>query len=190
MYYHASQTKDIKVLEPNISNHGKSLIYFSRKRENVLVYLSNSIEKYCKQTNFDYDGIYQKWGPYGFTKDGILRLEEYYKDALIDTYKGVSGYIYYVDEIDNKEEIEIKDVVVTKDNVEVLGYEFIEDAYEEILKAEKEGKIVIQEYKNMPLEQQVWLKKTIQEEYDNATNHPEYRHFLKAKFPFIKESHQ
>ena len=28
-----------------------------------------------------------------------------------------------------------------------------------------------------------WLKTTIKEEYKNAVNHLEYRHFLKAKFP-------
>ena len=49
MIYHASQIKDIKVLEPRVSNHNKPLVYFSSKRENVLVYLSNAVEKYCKE---------------------------------------------------------------------------------------------------------------------------------------------
>ena len=42
MYYHASSIGGITRLEPHISNHGLPLIYFSTKRENVLVYLSNS----------------------------------------------------------------------------------------------------------------------------------------------------
>lgn len=42
-FFHASQTKNIKILKPNISNHNIPLIYFSDKRENVLVYLSNDI---------------------------------------------------------------------------------------------------------------------------------------------------
>ena len=95
MYYHASPIKDIKVLEPRVSNHGIPLIYFSKKRENVLVYLSNAVEKYCKETGFEYYGTWSKWGPYGFEKDGRLRLEEYYPNALGKTYKGVFGYIYY-----------------------------------------------------------------------------------------------
>ena len=90
MYYHASQTKNIKVLKPRVSNHGIPLIYFSEKRENTLVYLSNAIEKYAKETNFKYDGIYSKWGPYGFTKEGIFELQEYYPNATYETYKGVS----------------------------------------------------------------------------------------------------
>ena len=103
MYYHASQTKGIKVLEPRVSNHNKPLIYFSSKKENVLVYLSNAVEKFCKESNFEYDGIWSKWASYGFTKDGILEIQEYYKNATYETYKGVSGYIYKVEEVDKIE---------------------------------------------------------------------------------------
>ena len=45
MYFHALQTENIKNLKPKISNHNIPLIYFSDKRENVLVYLSNTAEK-------------------------------------------------------------------------------------------------------------------------------------------------
>ena len=60
-------------------------------RENVLVYLSNAVEKYCTDTGFAYTGQWHKWGPYGFDKDGRIRLEEYYPYALESTYRGVSG---------------------------------------------------------------------------------------------------
>ena len=73
MYYHSSPTAGIEWLEPRVSNHGVPLIYFSKKRENVLVYLSNAVEKYCKDTGFKYEGQWHKWGPYGFNKDGIER---------------------------------------------------------------------------------------------------------------------
>ena len=53
-FFHASQIKGIQVLEPRISNHNFPLIYFSGKRENVLVYLSNAVEKTCKEKNFQY----------------------------------------------------------------------------------------------------------------------------------------
>ena len=99
MYYHGSNTQGIKILEPRISNHGTPLIYFSEKRENILVYLSNAIEKYCKETNFTHDGIWTKWASYGFTKDGILEIQEYYPNATYETYKGISGYIYSTDNI-------------------------------------------------------------------------------------------
>ncbi len=37
VYFPASPIKGIEILEPRISNHGVPLIYFSTKRENVLV---------------------------------------------------------------------------------------------------------------------------------------------------------
>ena len=52
MYYHASQVEGIKQLEPRVSDHHVPLVYFSTKRENTLVYLSNAIEKYCRETGF------------------------------------------------------------------------------------------------------------------------------------------
>ena len=94
MFYHASQVKNIKELEPRISNHGIPLIYFSRKRENVLVYLSNAVEKYCKETGFEYNGSWSKC-----------------------------------------------------------------------------------------LKKRDWIAKTVSEEYENAKDHPEYRHFLQGNFP-------
>ena len=78
MYYHASQTADIKALEPRVSNHNRPLIYMSTKRENALVYLRNAIEKCCREHGFAHEGKWHKWGPYGFTKEGLLSLEEYY----------------------------------------------------------------------------------------------------------------
>ena len=54
MYYHASQIKDIKVLEPRKSNHNIPLVYLSVKRENTLVYLSNAVEKFCKEKGFQH----------------------------------------------------------------------------------------------------------------------------------------
>ena len=55
-FFHASQIKGIQVLEPRISNHNLPLIYFSGKRENVLVYLSNAVEKTCKEKKFSVYG--------------------------------------------------------------------------------------------------------------------------------------
>ena len=186
MYYHASQKGTIKLLEPRISNHGIPLVYFSKKRENVLVYLSNAIEKYCKETGFSYDGRWEKWGPYGFDRNGIMRLEEYYPDALEKTYKGVSGYIYCAGSIVEADyEIQIPDAAVSSIPVEIDAVEFVPDAYEAILQAEKEGLITIMRYADMPDRMKEWNIRTIKEEYENAVDHPEYRHFLKGNFPDI-----
>lgn len=184
MYYHASSVKGIVRLEPQCSDHGVPLVYFSRKRENVLVYLSNSIEKYCVETGFSYHGKYQKWGPYGFARDGRQQLEEYYPHALIRTYKGVSGYIYSAGTIsDPGFAVPIPDVVASAAAVDVSGAEFVPDAYEAILQAEREGLLAVVRYEEMGDRQRAWIKRTVLEEYGNAADHPEYRHFLKGNFP-------
>lgn len=186
MYYHASQIKDIIELEPRISNHDIPLIYFSKKRENVLVYLSNAVEKYCRETGFKYSGTWQKWGPYGFEKDGRQRIEEYYPDALKKAYKGVSGYIYSAEKIvDSGVEIRIPDTATSSLPVSVDGCEFIADAYEAIVAAENKGLITILRYDEMPEKMREWNVRTIKAEYEAAVNHPEYRHFLKGNFPAI-----
>ena len=187
MYYHASPIGTIKQLEPRTSNHGVPLVYFSKKRENVLVYLSNAIERYCKETGFSYDGRWEKWGPYGFEKNGIQRLEEYYPDALRKTYQGVSGYIYCAGSIEEADfDVRIPDAAVSSIPVDIESVEFVSDAYEAILQAEKDGLITIitiMRYEEMPESVRQWNQRTIREEYKNAADHPEYRHFLKGSFP-------
>ena len=186
MYYHASSVGGITQLEPRISNHGIPLIYFSRKRENVLVYLSNAVEKYCKETGFAHEGRWQKWGPYGFSKDGRQCLQEYYPDALEKTYKGVSGYIYSAESItDSGFEVKIPDAATSSLPVRVTGMEYIPDAYEAILQAERDGLILVQRFADMSDKMREWNIRTIREEYDAAVDHPEYRHFLLGCFPDI-----
>jgi hypothetical protein len=186
MYYHASPVEGIRMLEPRVSNHGVPLIYFSMKRENVLVYLSNAVEKYCRETGFPYDGTWSKWGPYGFTKDGRQQIQEYYPNALESTYKGVSGYIYSAENItDSGFETRIPDAATSSQPVDVTGVEFVPDAYEAILEAEREGLITIMRYSEMSERMKEWNERTVREEYDSAEDHPEYRHFLLGNFAEI-----
>lgn len=188
MYFHASQITGIEMLEPQISNHGIPLIYFSTKRENVLVYLSNAIEKYCKETGFDFSGKWHKWGPYGFNKDGTQRIEEYYPNALADTYRGVSGYIYAAETVKNSGfPLQIPDAFASSDPAPVKYCEFVPDAYEAILAAEKDGLITILRYEDSSKAQLEWIERTIRKEYKNAINEPEYRHFIEGKFPFVRQ---
>ena len=187
VYFHASPIGGIKLLEPRISNHGIPLIYFSKKRENVLVYLSNAIEKYCKETAFDFFGKCTKWGSYGFHKDGTQRIEEYYPNALVDTYKGVSGYIYAAEEVtDSGFQIQIPDAVTSSNPVLVKSCEFVPDAYEAILAAEQEGLLSVSRYEDASQTQLEWIERTMQKEYEEAIDQPEYRHFIEGKFPFVK----
>lgn len=183
MYFHASNIKGLTVLEPYTSNHNVPLIYLSKKRENVLVYLSNAIEKCCKEEGFEYSGIWQKWASYGFDKDGIQRIEEYYPNALEETYKGVSGYIYYAKEIEDCGfQTQIPDAVTSEKSIVIEGCEYIEDAYKAICEAEKAGLVRIVRYDDTSEKMRTWIKETIVSEYEQASQHPEYRFFLEKKF--------
>ncbi|MEY8310737.1 hypothetical protein AALA61_01860 [Oscillospiraceae bacterium 42-9] len=185
MFFHASPVSGIQVLEPNISNHGISRVYLSRKRENVLVYLSNAIEKYCKETGFAHEGPWQKWASYGFY-EGKLRLDEYYPNAIWDTYKDVSGYIYAADTVPGGEEQEdIPDAIVTGEPVPVLDCEYVPDAYEAILKAAESGLIIIRRYEEMAEQMLTWIQRTVKRQYEGSEDIPTYRHFLRGKFPEI-----
>lgn len=186
MFYHASPYGNIITLEPRISSHGKPLIYFSTKRENVLVYLSNAVEKYCLETGFAYEGIWQKWASYGFDKDGTQYIEEYYPNALIKTYKGVSGYIYSAENIKEASfEIRIPFSAVCSDPVPVTNVEFIPDAYEAIINAEKSGLLKIIRYEEMSEKARKRNEQMVKQEYEQASEHPEYRHFIQGNFPHL-----
>lgn len=188
MFYHASPVKGIKVLEPRISNHGQPLIYFSDRKENVLVYLCNAIEKFCKETNFEHHGVYSKWGPYGFSRDGIVQIEEYYPNALYETYKGVDGYIYKVDTIPDMEPLgDIPHAYITSTNTAIDSVEYIPDAYDAIIDEVNKGNIILIKYEDFIKEKKDWLEKTIITEYEQSDDHPEYRYFLENKFDFINE---
>ena len=187
-YYHASPVKDLKVLRPGISMHGKSWVYLTDKRENTLVYLCNAIEKYCKETDFAYEGRCYKWASYGFDQDGILQLEEYYPNAIWDTYKGMTGYIYSAKGCEDVDPLgDIAGAFTSDKSVEIDACEIVPDAYEAIMEAVLEGKLVIQKYEDMSATKLEWIKNKIMEDYNTKKDIPEYIHFLEGKFSFLSK---
>lgn len=187
MLYHASRTAGIKTLAPRVSNHGVPLVYLSQKRENVLVYLSNAVEKCCREASFAHNGPYTVWGSYGFNPEGILTLDEYYPGASYDTYGGVDGYIYSVGESGGFGKMKDIPFAYTSElPVETTDCEYIRDAFGAILSAAEQGKIIITKYENNTSAKLEWIEKTVKEEYRQAEDRPEYRFFLREKFDFLK----
>lgn len=183
-FYHGSKVKGLHTLKPYISNHGERLVYLTKRRNNALVYLSNAVEKYHRDNGISYDGDFYTWASYGFNQEGILVIEEYYPNATEETYKGVDGYIYYIDEIeDYKEQKDIPYAVVTSTPVSIRSYEYIPDVYEEMLKLEKQGEIIIRRYEAYSEEMLQRIKQMILEDYNKYKGiKKEYRVFLEAKF--------
>ena len=187
MLYHASQTPHIETLDPRVSNEDVPRVYFSDKRENVLVYLSNAVEKTCREDGFVHTGKWQKWATYGFTKDGLLHFSEYYENALTDTYAGVSAYIYSVEPSDAIFRFEkIRNCFYAETPQKVASCEFVPDALEALLKAEREGRIVITRYAELSDRMRKWIYETTFDEYRKGKDAPDYRYFLKKKYPFLE----
>ena len=187
MLFHASQIANIEYLEPRISNHNIPLVYFSSKKENTFVYLSNAVEKYCKETGYVHLGKWEKWGSYGFTTDGILRIEEYYPNATIDTYKGVSGYIYSTSATNKTEKLpDIPFAYISKSRILTEHVEYIPDAYDAIMEAVAVGHIALRKYEDYTAKAHQGIKDMILNEYKTATE--EYKHFLEGKFEFISSN--
>ena len=186
LYYHASPTPGIEILEPRVSNHGTPLVYVSQKRENVLVYLSNAVEKFCHETGFVHDGPYYKWASYGFTKEGVLQLEEYWPGALEDTYAGVQGYIYTVPPTDALQPMQdIPAAYSAAQPLPVCGCEQVPDALEAIIAAETADLVRIRRYEQLSENTHRWLAKVIPQDFAANGDHPEYQAFLRAKFPAL-----
>lgn len=189
LLYHASPVGGIETLEPRVSNHGDPRVYFSQKRENTLVYLSNAVEKFCIETNYPYNGPWPKWGPYGFTADRIFQFQEYYPDALKETYKGVSAFIYTAIADENIQPLEkIPEAFYSYDPVQVISCEPIDDAYAELMKAYENGKIGIARYERWTDEQLEKIRAMIRSEYMDPDIHPAYKYFLEHKFPWLSTS--
>ncbi len=188
MYYHASPIGDIEILKPHVSNNGTAKVYFSSKRENVLVYLCNAIRKHWLDQGLEPREHYQAWGSYGFSND-ILRMEEYYPNATEDVYKGAAGWIYAVEEVDREKLPSIPFVVTVEKPVKVKTVEYIPDAYAAIMEAVKEGKILLQRYEENSQEKLAWIERTIKKEYEEAKakQQEDYVLFLEAKFGCILE---
>lgn len=187
MLFHASPVPNIEALTPHISNHGKPLIYFSQKPENVLVYLCNAVEKCCRENGFVHKGSYSKWGSYGFNSEGILVLEEYWLNATRETYKGQNGYIYSVEE-EGGSFSDLEGIPFAKTSeraVKISKCEYIPNAYDALLQANEEGKIILTKYEDNSPKKLEWIRKTVLEEYRDKNCGKEYRFFLEKKFSEI-----
>ncbi len=182
MFYHASNVAGIQTLIPHASGHGKPLVYFSTKKENTLVYLSNPVEKYCKEIGFEPSDRYYRFMSYRFTEDNLLEILEYWPNALEETYKGVSGYIYAVSHISNTHTMDIPYVIASETSVNIETFEYVPDAYLAIMQAEEEKKLKIIRYRENNADALEQIKKLVCREYEKAQAIPAYKVFLETKF--------
>lgn len=184
--YHASKIKGITELDPTKTADGK--LWLSGKRENVLIYLVNAVEKCWLEYGNSPKELYSKWAPYGFTKDGIFNFEEYYPDALERVYKGESGYIYVIDVEENYVTCSpaIANAYMIDKKVPVSSVEQIKDVYEEFKKEIALGNISYHKYCEISEKGIKWIEKTVKNEYNNKKIKDDYKLFLETTFDFLK----
>lgn len=104
-----------------------------------------------------------------------------------ETYKGVSEYIYKVEQNETIQILDgIPDVFYSYEPVQVASCEFIKDAYYEILQAYDKDEIDIIRYEDWTKKQRESNRRMILKEYETADNHPEYEYFLQHKFLWLK----
>lgn len=187
-FYHGSKVPDIEVLKPSISNHGKPWVYLTSRRANTLVYLSNAVEKFHREQKIEHKGKFYTWASYGFNKEGILVIEEYYPQATEETYKGEGGFIYCVDSVQNySKQEDIPFAFISEQPVAVTSFEYISDVYEEMLRLEQLGEIIIKRYEAHSKEKLEWIEKVIQEDFMQHQDRQDYITFLKGKFKFLNK---
>lgn len=80
---------------------------------------------------------------------------------------------------------DIPDAYTATEPVKVVACEWVPDAYSALAQAEKEGKLRLKSYTENSEKTIRWLETTIQREYEQAENAPDYRRFLMDKFPFL-----
>jgi hypothetical protein len=188
--YHGSKVSGIKTLYPSLSIHGQKYVYLSTKKEVALVYTVNAIESFYEENNLTSDQAFHPWYSYGFS-NGKLQLIEYYENALEETYKGKTGYVYLCEEPieDKSNQTNIFCAITTRENIRIKEEICIKDIYKEFLKLESEGIILIKRYKDLSPSQLQQVKDSIKQSIleNNLIQRPNYNYsvFLQKKFPYL-----
>ena len=145
-FYHGSKNPEILQLKANskLHNTGEKVVYLTDSIPYALYYI------WDVQHN-GYSGKHVT----GWIKDGIAYYEEQFPDQLKVFYQGVSGYLYYVSDNVNIKAVENRgNMFYCSDDVAVAKVEQIVDVYQELLKCELEGKLIVLRYNEQSVERQ------------------------------------
>ena len=145
-FYHGSKNPEIVQLEASskLHNTGENVVYLTDSIPYALYYI------WDVQHN-EYSGKHVT----GWIKDGIAYYEEQFSEQLKVFYQGVSGYLYYVSYNDNIKAVKNREnMFYSTDDVTVTKAEQIADVYQELLKYESEGKLIVLRYNEQSVERQ------------------------------------
>ena len=154
IYYHASPTGGLQMLEPRKSP------YFDKPTQVCLTSL-RAMALFYLIRNYEY--------AYGYTRQGKLYFDDPFPNALKKLYAGKSGWLYICEDGDYKK-TEIPNEFVSAQPVRITGAEYIPDAYEAFLREQAAGNIQLLDYAHFASDpekfakKRAWLQKAISEE--------------------------
>ena len=135
--YHGTIVGPLNVLRPFASPHAnlkEACVYLSANKALSLVYIWN--KPYM-------------WMTFKIREDGIPVYYECFKNQLQVFYKGVKGYIYTCEgDFIADENIRIKPAVISRNKVEPIKMEMIDDVYETMLEYESNQLLMIERYED------------------------------------------
>jgi hypothetical protein len=135
LVYHSSSTEGLERLEPKKSTHDKVWVYATKDIPTSAMFIGRNYDLICQV------GVY----------DGKPGLYERFEGALEYAYADQAGSIYVLNGKtfeDGKTSWEAE--VVSEVSVDVLREISVENALDFLLKLEKEGKLKIYKYPNIP----------------------------------------
>lgn len=175
--YHGTEIANITKLETRsiLHNTKKQVLYLTDNISYALVYIWSK----------DRTGYAQKYVTCG-VKEGKVFYEEQFPNQLEVFYKGVSGYLYYINKTDSILPVEGREYMyysLTDRNVDNVKY--IADVYEELIRYEKLGEITILRFNEQSTERKNQLIDMIASyilEMNMLETDNEQRDFMKRYF--------
>lgn len=182
-FYHASDIANLQELKPQSSVYIENpTLYFSSKMENVLIYLANPVKKFYEQKYGKSNQIFQKFATYGFNKEKLLTIDEYYPNALEENFGNVSGYIYEIEADPNSLcENKIPFVYSTNQPQKVVKSTYVPNALDLVLKFEQKGLIKINRFETLSEKKLQIIKQQVEDCYAK-TDDKIFKEYLTEKF--------
>jgi len=141
-YYHCSPVRGITALKPTTP------VYFDKP---VRVFLTDNLvmSLFYGIRHFEYT--------YGYNSKGQIYFMEHFPNALAKLYEGKKASLYVCEGNDNLEKTEIPGEYLSPIPVKVVEEIKINDLYEELLKQEKEKRLIIVRYEELNIANREWI---------------------------------
>ena len=176
--YHGSPRGGLKVLKPQLSEHGRPYVYFS---ENPNVALLYAVKPVPKPFSFY---------PFGFDKTGNPVYTVYFRDAFSILYRGRKGYLYECRRIEKLENpTQIRGVTVCTEAVPVKRVTEIPDVYIFLKEQEALGNFSVKPFSRIGEKEMDFARRAIRKEMEayGLKQKPEdaMSIFIRTRFPEI-----